>query len=280
MAAGELRCANHADDAVTLFEEPNLFAQAVIAELFAVVGGNHDDGVFPFASLAQCSKDTTKMRVNFADHPVVLRTQVAHTRFGGRSLGFGQLHDCFVEAVTLMARHSWQVDLVGVVLVRPFASSCVRRMRSQITEVGKPRCIGRGGLACVGMPRQKLVSKKSGDAERCISFGFGLESHDVISRRVPVRAEVSKPWRIRLTEIEHPIKAGQHTGVARQPCVVGTGGGSRVDTLIGVTEQGWGIAVASRDSGHIVEAVVEWRAVETHAMVHEIHPGVQTGATW
>ena len=102
----------------------------------------------------------------------------------------------------------------------------------------------------------------------------------MIGWRVPVRAQVGEPWRVRFAEVKHPVEARQHALICRQPCVVGTGGGSRVDTLIGVTEQGWGIAVASRDSGHIVEAVVEWRAVKTHAMIHEIHPGVQTGSTW
>ena len=30
----------------------------------------------------------------------------------------------------------------------------------------------------------------------------------------------------------------------------------------------------------IVKAIIKWRAVEAHAMVHEVHPGVQTGSTW
>ena len=129
----------------------------MITELFAVVSGDYDDGVFPFASLAQCSKDTTELCVNFADHPVVLRAQATHASLGGRCFGFGQLHDCFMKAVAFVARCSWQIDLLGVVLVRPATGSGVGRVWSQITEVGKPRCIGRGCLACIGMPVQKLV---------------------------------------------------------------------------------------------------------------------------
>ena len=120
-----------------------------------------------------------------------------------------------MKTVAFVARCSWQIHLLGVVLVRPATGSGVGRVRSQITEVGKPRCIGRRGLACIGMPTQKLVGKKRGDAERLISVRLSFKSHDVISWSVSVRAQVGEPWRIRFAEVKHAVEARQHALICR-----------------------------------------------------------------
>jgi len=64
-----------------------------------------------------------------------------------------------------------------------------------------------------------------------------------------------------------------------QAPIVGTGGVARVGGLIGVAEEGGCIPCASGEQRDIVESTIKRCAVGDHAMVHLVHPGVQTRAT-
>jgi len=111
----------------------------VVAELLAVVGGDDDDGVAPFAAFAKRGKHPTEFGVDFADHAVVLRAHPPHTLLGARRFGVGQLHHGFVEAVSFVARRNRHVDSCWVIFPRPAAGRRVRRMRTQVREVREPR---------------------------------------------------------------------------------------------------------------------------------------------
>ena len=76
-------------------------------------------------------------------------------------------------------------------------------------------------------------------------------------------------------ERQHGVEAGQDALVGVESGVGGVGQRRRVDALVGVAEQRRGEAGPAAQPGHVVEAVLQGRAVRHHPVVHLVEAGVQ-----
>jgi hypothetical protein len=112
------------------------------------------------------------------------------------------------------------------------------------------------------------------------SLVFGLEKSNVsVGDVVSERVEPGDPRTVIAGEIELDVEAGKYTLVVVEPWIVGTGCDTRIDGLIGVAEENSLTSSPLRQSGHVVEAIIEGSAVRDHSMVHLVHTGVETGST-
>ena len=109
---GNAWIADDSDDVVTLLEESEFLLESVVTELFAVVCGEDDHRVVPFATRFQCIEHTTELFIHVADHSVVLSAHVAHAFLGVRRLCRGNLQCEVVEWMTLVVRSNGQLDVI------------------------------------------------------------------------------------------------------------------------------------------------------------------------
>ena len=70
--------ADDADDVIARLVEAGLLHEALVAELFAVVGGHDDERVVPSARVAQVGPHPAELGVDLADHAEVLRLELGH----------------------------------------------------------------------------------------------------------------------------------------------------------------------------------------------------------
>ena len=75
-----------------------------VAQLLAVIGGDHDDGVVPLAAVAQGLPDAAEVMVDLADHPPVLGTQVVDRRRVGGCRDCGMRQEGVVAEVAVLGR--------------------------------------------------------------------------------------------------------------------------------------------------------------------------------
>ena len=97
-----------------------------------------------------------------------------------------------------------------------------------------------------------------------------------------VMSMIGEPRQPRLRgarQVEADLEAGQHALVVRQPRIVDVGDESRVDTLVGVAEQGRAVAGPLRHASDIVEPIIERRAVADDPIRHLVGARVEGGAT-
>lgn len=72
------RVPDDAQDVVALLEEARLLDQAVVAELFAVVGGDEDEGVLPLARGLQRGPQSAELVIDLGDHAEILGLEPGH----------------------------------------------------------------------------------------------------------------------------------------------------------------------------------------------------------
>ena len=265
---------------VARLEEAELLHQALVAELLAVVGGDHDHGVVPHAALAQVLPHPAELGVDLADHPEVLRLQAAPSppgRSARRPPGSPSNMSC----------SGWRRAGIGA----------RRRAVGGVVHRGEPRRPRRTAGAGAGTRRARTTARPGGrstsssasvrNVDTECSAGRSLSLASSASAMRPGRgrrdrvAELAQPRpptaRGRSVELEHRVEPGQHALPHRQPRVVGPGGEAGIATLVGVAEQRRRVAGAAGHAGDVVEAVVERRAVGDDAIVHLVRAGVERG---
>jgi hypothetical protein len=94
------RVTPNADDVVALGKEAHLFEQTVVAELFAVVRRDDDQGVAPLAALFNRGDRSAELVVYFTNHSEVLRFQISHLTFVTRRCHLGPRQGGFVQRMT------------------------------------------------------------------------------------------------------------------------------------------------------------------------------------
>ncbi len=214
-----VRIADDADDVVALLPVPELLAQAVIAEHLAVIRRDDDHRVVPHAELAERVPDPAELVVDLADHPVVLRSHVAHPRLVGGCRRPRIVEHHVVHAVALRGGSDRQRHVGRVVRGGPLPGGRVRRVRSQVAEVREPRRL------LAPQPLDRVIGEERRHAVLGRALGLGRQQLHRAGRRVVAeRGEPVDPRPVVVGDVEHGVEAGQDAVVRRQPRVVGTVG--------------------------------------------------------
>ena len=79
-------------------------------------------------------------------------------------------------------------------------------------------------------------------------------------------------------EVQTDLETRQHPLPGLEAQVVGAGGVTGIERLIGVAEQGGRVARPPRRLGHVVQAPVQRRAVGHHPVIELVGPGVEAGS--
>ena len=246
--------------------------QAVIAELLAVIGGDHDQRVVPRARGVQRVPQPTELMIDLADHPEVLGAQAPERRRIGRRGGLRVAQQRLVVPMTPIGRHRFDrvADLVGVVGRRPLPRRAVRRMRPQVAGVGEPR------LVLAPEPGEHPLGEERRAAVLGRATGLAAQHRLVVVGHVVTEvAQPLDPRGVRPREVHLDVEAGQDPPRLAAPRIAAVGHQPRVDALVGVAEQRRRVPGTPGDAGDVVEAVVERRAVGHHPVVHLVRAGVQ-----
>jgi len=85
--------------------------------------------------------DPAQLGIHVSDHPVVLGAHRAERALVGRSRRFRQAERRLMKPMAMRRWGDGHVDLIGVEGDCPAARGGVRRMRSQVAQVGEPRAV-------------------------------------------------------------------------------------------------------------------------------------------
>ena len=203
----------------------------MVAELLAVVGGDHDEGLLPLARRLQRRPDAAQLMIDLADHPEILGLDPGHL---GRIAGRGQdPQQPLVQPVPLGRRRDRRGDVSRVVHRREPPGRRIGRVRAKLAQMREPR------------PR--LTAHPADE-------GVGVERREAVLRRPPRLAQqrgLAVVWNfvaqfpqpadpgagVMGGEIEFDGEPRQHAFIGLQPWIVRPADVARIDRLVGVANR-------------------------------------------
>jgi hypothetical protein len=264
----------------------------VVTELFAVVRGQHHDGVVALAQLVEAVQELAERGVDFGDHPEVRGLQLTLVQVVG---GGGHHHERALEERMdgtlglgrLVANRGGHVGRVEHVVVRRRGQ--VRRVGPQVRQVRAPGPVVGSHrllepLECrLGDERRLgVLGRIDRRCPRGAPVGRGLDVGLLVDVRAvggDVVALVLEPLAPRLDALveQHAQPEPVHRLLPAAVARVAVGQLVRVERRVGVAEQHRVVVQVPEQARQHRQVVAQRGAVAHHAVVHLPQPGEQRG---